>query len=149
MSRKKKILIFIVLFFLFGQLIPIEKTNPDSKAEIVSEKKVKSILERSCYDCHSNKTTWPSYSKIFPISLLIARHVREGREELNFSEWENLSLKKKKTKSSAIIEEIESSEMPPKMYVVFHKDSAISNQDLTVLKKWALKIEQEYEKKEQ
>ena len=145
MLNRKTVILSVASFFILGQFIPVDKSNPESTGEIVAEKDVKSIFEKSCYDCHSNKTVWPSYSKIFPISFFVSKHVKEGREELNFSEWENLSLKKKKTKSTEVIEEIESNEMPPKLYLVFHKKSSVGSEELAILKKWALKFEREYE----
>ena len=60
---------------LFGNIGALVQTN------------VKRILERSCYDCHSNRTRWPWYSHVAPVSWLVARDVHEGREEINFSEW--------------------------------------------------------------
>jgi len=48
---------------------------------------VKAILKASCYDCHSNETVWPWYSKTAPASFLISRDVNNGREHMNFSTW--------------------------------------------------------------
>ena len=43
--------------------------------------------QRACYDCHSNETAWLWYSRIAPISRILAWDGREGRAELNFSTW--------------------------------------------------------------
>jgi hypothetical protein len=54
--------------------------------------RVADILRRACADCHSHETAWPWYSKISPISWMVARHVVQGRKKLNFSEWSPAAL---------------------------------------------------------
>lgn len=77
-----------VIALLGIQFVPVQRTNPP----VVSEPKwdspeTKALAERACFDCHSNQTKWPWYSYVAPASWLVANHVREGRAELNFSEW--------------------------------------------------------------
>src|SRR5450759_484008 len=69
------------------QLIPVDRTNPPVQKEMPAPPDVQAILRRSCYDCHSNETVWLWYSKVAPISWLVSRDVRQGRRELNFSDW--------------------------------------------------------------
>ena len=57
---------------------------------------VESILKTSCFDCHSNHTSYPFYAQVAPISFWINHHVEEGKEHLNFSDWNNYSIKKKR-----------------------------------------------------
>jgi len=73
------------------QLIRVDSTNPPIDSDIPTSTEVKSTLRRACYDCHSNETEWPWYSRIAPISWLLAWDVREGRAELNFSTWSQYS----------------------------------------------------------
>ncbi|MCC6275251.1 MAG: heme-binding domain-containing protein [Leptospiraceae bacterium] len=147
MTKKNKIIVAVTLG-IATQFIPVDQENPKPTGEIIVPKEIKTILERSCYDCHSNNTVWPFYSKIFPLSILISNHVKEGREELNFSEWENLSPKKKNKKASEIAEEVESKEMPPLSYRIFHSKSSLADTEIKALKKWSEKIEQEFENQE-
>jgi len=74
---------------VFGglQLVPVEKTNPPVRLEVDAPPAVMEILKRACYDCHSNETRWPWYSRIAPASWFLASHVRKGRGDLNFSDW--------------------------------------------------------------
>lgn len=46
---------------------------------------VQNILKVSCYDCHSNTTIYPWYSKIQPMAWFLNDHIVEGKKELNFS----------------------------------------------------------------
>ena len=76
--------------FVLIQLLPIGKdyTNPPVVQEPAWDSpQTRELAMAACGDCHSNETTWPAYSKIAPISWLVARDVEEGRSKLNFSEW--------------------------------------------------------------
>ena len=59
---KNKIIYTICILFVLLQFIPINRKNPPVEAEIIAPERVKSILKRSCYDCHSNETKYPAYS---------------------------------------------------------------------------------------
>ncbi|MCB1159040.1 MAG: heme-binding domain-containing protein [Leptospiraceae bacterium] len=135
-------LIIIILGLL--QFIPLKRPGGKNAHELQASKEVKDILKRSCYDCHSDLTRWPWYSKVFPISLLVIHDVKEGKEFLNFSEWESLSLKQKSNSSFEIIEEIESKEMPLKIYLPLHPEAKLSSKDIDLLKKWADEIDLQY-----
>ena len=46
---------------------------------------VKAMLERSCQNCHSEKTDWPIYSYIAPMSWLVEGDVSQARAHMNLS----------------------------------------------------------------
>ncbi|EOQ90513.1 heme-binding domain protein [Leptospira yanagawae serovar Saopaulo str. Sao Paulo = ATCC 700523] len=139
--------IFYLLFsvFLFFQLFPVPRENPPVTAEIDAPNEVKTILKRSCYDCHSNETVWPLYSYIFPISYLVTNHVTEGREELNFSDFGSLAERKQRKKIYEVWEQVDEGEMPPKDYQLLHPSSQLSEVDKEVLKNWANQFSEESE----
>ena len=90
----KKALIYgviaIVAIFLLIQLIPFgrDHTNPPVvKEPNWDSQQTRDLAKRACFDCHSNETVWPWYSKIAPISWLVANDTYDGRSRLNFSEW--------------------------------------------------------------
>lgn len=138
---KKKIFLFLFAILMLFQFFPVDRNNPEIGGDLRADKDVSSIFRKSCYDCHSNETKWPFYSYIFPFSVLVSNHVTEGREELNFSEWENLSDRKKEKKSKEIIEEIETGEMPPMYYSIIHRNTKLTKEEFLRLKEWALKYE--------
>ena len=76
-----KVFLIIISVILLIQLIPINQDNPEisNENEITLSGEVKQIIETSCFDCHSNKTVWPWYSYIAPVSWFVAMHVDEGR----------------------------------------------------------------------
>ena len=64
----KKVMLYgaITLIVVFGliQLVPMERRNSPVESDIPTSPDVKSVLRRACYDCHSNETVWPWYSRI-------------------------------------------------------------------------------------
>ena len=73
------------------------------------------VIGRACSDCHSNHTVWPWYSRISPVSWLVARDVKEGRAKLNFSQWNIYSPEMTRIKLGEICEEVKKGEMPPRV----------------------------------
>jgi hypothetical protein len=106
------------LMFLLIQLIPYghNHTNPPVSQEIKwNSSQTRDLAVRACYDCHSNETAWPWYTNIAPVSWLTQHDVEEGRQYLNFSEWD-----KPQQYASKIIEQIQSGNMPKRIYLPIH-----------------------------
>jgi hypothetical protein len=119
------------------QFVPVQTSNPPVTGDVPTSPPVKTVLRRACYDCHSNETQWPWYSRIAPISWLLARDVREGRAELNFSTWNQYSTQQQVKKLKESWEEVAEGEMPPWFYVPAHRDARLSAQDRALLRQWA------------
>jgi len=128
----------ILVLLAAMQLVPIDRSNPPVTAEIQTPPAVNSILRRACYDCHSNETVWPWYSKIAPISWLVAFDTWEGRDHLNFSTWEAYPAKRKAKLLKEARETVEEGEMPPWIYLLNHGDAKLSGADLEKLRNWTL-----------
>jgi hypothetical protein len=78
-----------VILFLLIQLVPYgrDHTNPPVRQEVKwNSSQTHDLAVRACYDCHSNKTTWPWYSNVAPVSWLIQHDVDEARQKLNFTD---------------------------------------------------------------
>ena len=97
---------------------------------------VAAIFERSCRDCHSNKTVWPWYTNVAPISWFIANHVSEGRHSMNLSEWGRLDRDRQDRKLRQICDEIQDGAMPLSTYTPLHPGSTLSEQDKKTLCAW-------------
>jgi len=132
----KWILLILFAVVIVIQFIPVDRSNPAAAASLQAADEVVNILKKSCFDCHSNSTSWPWYSKVAPVSFFIAHHVEEGRDELNFSVWQEYPAEKKRKKIDELWEQIEKGEMPLKSYLVIHKNSRLSQADKEVLKSW-------------
>lgn len=142
MKRLIRIILIILLIALVAiQFIRPNKNNGgyDSIVEFEKETKpstqVASLLKENCYDCHSNQSQYPWYSQIAPISFFMAEHIKEGKEELNLSNWKTYSLKKKDHKLEELIEMVEEHEMPLESYTWIHGD--LREQDRSLLIQWA------------
>lgn len=137
-------IIAVVLFILFVgiQFLPkqINKSQTISKADFLVANKVpaniKNKLQTSCYDCHSNNTNYPWYSKIQPVAKFLENHVIDGKKELNFSEWDSLSVRRKKSKLKAIASQIQDDEMPLSSYTIIHKDAKFTKAEKQEMIQW-------------
>ena len=86
----RRFLLLVVLLFVAIQFVPGNREEPAGATNLTVAADVRGILERSCFDCHSNETGWPWYSRVAPVSWFVADHVNEARSHLNFSDWDNL-----------------------------------------------------------
>ena len=123
-------------FLVIAQVFRIDQTNPPIVQDVAAPPEIDGLLRRACYDCHSNETVWPWYSQVAPVSWLLARDVREGRKELNFSTWNAYEPAKKGKKLKESADEAAEGEMPPWFYVVVHRDAALSPADVERLRTW-------------
>lgn len=135
----KRILLALVILLVVAQAIRPARTNPpiDPAHELAAPPSVASILQRSCYDCHSNRTVWPWYAQVAPVSWLLAKDVRQGRAEVNFSEWTTFTPRRTARKLKEICDQVESHEMPLEIYVPLHPDAKLSDADRQTLCDWA------------
>ncbi|ULT42958.1 heme-binding domain-containing protein [Niabella defluvii] len=97
---------------------------------------VKAILTQSCYDCHSNNTRYPWYSRIQPGAWYMARHIKKGKEELNFSTFGEYSARKQRNKFRAMAGQVKDGEMPLSSYTLIHRNAVLSQDDKQVLINW-------------
>jgi len=101
-------------------------------------------MARACGDCRSNQTSLPWYGHVAPISWWIKSHVREGREELNFSEWTRYSALERHNELESICGVISNGRMPPASYTALHPEVRLRAQDKKAVCAWAAnEIEQE------
>ncbi|MBT8245310.1 heme-binding domain-containing protein [Winogradskyella sp.] len=142
MKIVKIIAVVLLVAFVGIQFVPTERNQSDvvPKTDFMLVNSVpdhiKSKLQTSCYDCHSNNTQYPWYNKVQPIAWFLEDHIKEGKAELNFNEWDSLSNRRKKSKLRSIIKQIESDEMPLDSYTLIHKDASFSKTEKQELIQW-------------
>ncbi len=93
-------------------------------------------MRRSCFDCHSQETRWPWYSRLAPISFLIAHEVHHGREYMNLSLWDTYDEMQKQRILLTAAEEIEKKRMPPLSYLMLHPEAKMSSEERAMLITW-------------
>ena len=140
---KKRITFSIAILFLLFiaiQFIHPKIDNPPATGDLKAPPQVKSIIMRACYDCHSNETNLRWYDKISPIYWQVAEHVREGRKDLNFSNWDSLAPTDQKGKLWEAVNQIAAGAMPVKDYVTVHPSAKVSPEDLVILKSYLMSM---------
>jgi hypothetical protein len=123
--------------FIAIQIVPVNRSNPAVQGDFRGSPEVVSVLRRACYDCHSNETVWPWYSRVAPVSWVIAHDVNEGRAALNFSTWNQLSAEKQAEAMKESWEEVAEGKMPTWYYVALHPEARLSANDQSVLRAWS------------
>jgi hypothetical protein len=131
-------IILIVIQFLPSGL-PDNKTEDEKSIAFSSlmTEPVLTLLRTSCFDCHSNQTVFPWYSKLAPSSWFLAGHIKNGRSQLNFSEWETYSRREKIGQLEDIADEVKSGEMPLKSYLLLHRKARLGKVEISTLSEWA------------
>jgi hypothetical protein len=132
-----KILKWLVIAMVVIQVIPFGHTHtnpPKTKEPAWDSPATKALVERACYDCHSNESVWPWYANVAPVSWLLQRDVNGGRRHLNFSEWDH-----PQRHSKDVAAQVKSGDMPPWFYLPMHPAAKLSEADIDALVKGAEK----------
>jgi heme-binding protein len=144
--RTKKVLRFgalgAVVVGVGIQFVPVKEigNNPPHRFKMDAPPEVEAILRRACFDCHSNETHWPIYSRVAPGSWLMARDIHNGRNHLNFSEWADVDEDERQDDLENGWEQVESGAMPKWFYIFpFHPNAKLSDADKAQLKAFFLK----------
>lgn len=132
----RRTLISLAFLLLLIQFMPVNRSNPPVQADLQAQSEVKTVFKKACYDCHSNETVWPWYSRIAPASWMIAHHVKEGRGYTNFSTWEALDADTKRYAANEIRKEVEKGRMPLKPYTVLHREAKLTDAEKQLIYAW-------------
>ena len=145
MSLIKKILLSLLVVFIVIQFIqPAHNKSKQLLSTDISKlisipDSVQVVLKNACYDCHSNNTQYPWYINIQPAGWLMAKHIRKGKEDLNFSEFGSYSLRKQVSKLAGIVNSIKDDNMPLPSYKWMHKNARLTSDKKTLIINWAQK----------
>ena len=140
----KKILIALAIVLVLIQFIRPAKNDEGGFKYAVYNKhqmppEVSDILKRGCLDCHSNVTKYPWYSNVQPAAWFMAKHVKKGKKNLNFSEFTNHKIAYQNRKFEEIAELVEEKEMPLPSYTWFglHPEAKLTDAERQTLIIWA------------
>jgi hypothetical protein len=134
MAQKTRLLRFAVVAVIgFGalQLLPLGRPSdnpPVRKEPVWPSAEARALAVRACFDCHSNETKWPWYAHVAPVSWLAVHDVDEGREHLNFSEWD-----RPQKEAHEASEELLEGEMPLSIYLPLHPEARLTDTEKKVL----------------
>lgn len=144
MLKKRSILVFIGVLVIAGigsyfvsDMLVAEKNPPQRYSGIIMGTEADKILNRVCFNCHSNETSWPWYTSLPIINILISSDVGEGREHLNFSDWDSIPEDERVFYLHLVFHKIEHNEMPPMIYKLGHPEAKMTQDDLKILENTA------------
>lgn len=124
----------IIAAFLLIQLVPYGHRHSDPPIHDEpnwDSPDTRALAKTACFDCHSNETNWGRwYESIAPASWLVQHDVDEGRQRLNFSEW-NQGGKPRET--DELWEVVQYGSMPPAQYLLLHPEAKLSSAEISQL----------------
>jgi len=139
---KRKLLYGLLAVFIAAQFFQPSKNKGNASGRnditqaITVPANVLTILQRSCYDCHSNNTVYPWYDHITPVNWWVEFHVDEGKAELNFTIFKTYDKRRQLNKLKEIGETVETDEMPLKSYLLMHGDAELSDEQKRAIIDW-------------
>ena len=136
----RKVLLICVALFIAIQFIRPPLDNAPAMADLNAPPPVKAILQRACYDCHSNETRLAWFDQPAPVYWLVVKDVKEGRKALNFSNFDQLPKGVQAAKLYESIMQIEQQAMPLTSYTALHHEGFVTEAEIGVLKQYALEL---------
>lgn len=138
----KRVVLIIVLALVVIQFFRPKNISSQPQSNAIQQhykvpENTQLLLKNACYDCHSNNTNYPWYNNIQPVAWWLANHVNEGKEHLNFDEFNAYSIEKKRKKLSEISEQIKEEEMPLWSYTLIHTNAKLSRDQQQQIINWA------------
>ena len=129
MKVRKRIGLVMLVVLVGIQFIP-SRTNHDKAVPapgfIVTNgvpENIRHILRTTCYNCHSNNTSYPWYSRLQPIGWFLQNHIDKGKFDLNFSEFGFYSVWRQKSKLRSMVSQVEKDKMPLTSYTFIHREA--------------------------
>lgn len=101
---------------------------------------VQTILKTSCYDCHSNNTVYPWYAEVQPVAWWLDGHIKDGKKDLNFSEFASYRIRRQYKKLEEINDLVKKDAMPLNSYLWIHKDAILNEEQKLTLAQWVTAI---------
>ncbi|MEY2939756.1 MAG: hypothetical protein RIS58_743 [Actinomycetota bacterium] len=119
--------------FLAIQLVPYGKNHNNSPVTGEPQwanTETRDLMVRACFGCHSNEVEYPAYASVAPISWVVQSHIDEGRQKVNYSEFD-----KRQKGAHETLEVIADGSMPPFYYTMFgrHPEAKLTKEELATL----------------
>ncbi|MBK9177452.1 MAG: heme-binding domain-containing protein [Flavobacteriales bacterium] len=136
---KKRIALILIALFALAQLIQPDRSVPapapanDMLTLTQAPPDIRVLVEGACYDCHSDKSTYPWYAYVTPMNFWLQSHINEGREKMNFSRWNDPASREEAYECGEVLRE---GEMPPKNYAFIHGHAQLTDAQRGRLVDW-------------
>ena len=138
MKRLTRAAFVFIVVFAAAQIVRPERTNPPIdpsrtiQAYVENASELGAVLDRSCGDCHSNATEWRWYTRIAPVSWLMARGVADGRRAVNFSEWGTYLSDQQRALLALSCQDAQEGRMPG-LYTLLRPETRLSAHDIETI----------------
>lgn len=133
MLKKALLIILIVGAGIQFFPVPINQSDEILKTDffqiVEAPLNIQQVVKASCYDCHSNNTNYPWYGRVRPFAWFLQKHIREGKEDLNFSDFQDYSGRMQREKIRSMISQVRDGEMPLKEYLWMHPEAELSKEE--------------------
>ena len=129
----------VALLALASALTPPDKSGDAARPLLAGARidpRVLALLEKSCGDCHSERTVYPWYSYVAPVSWLVESDVARGRRRLNLSRWNESPLVRQERSLSEIANQVKDGDMPLPYYTLIHRNTRLSTDDVSAIFQW-------------
>lgn len=136
---KKRILLILLAIALVAQFFQPDRSAPpidpanDMLVMTQAPADIRTLVEGACYDCHSDRSTYPWYSYVTPVNFWLQDHINEGKEKMNFSQWNDPASQKEAYECAEVVQE---GEMPPGNYAFIHGHAKLSGTQRGQLVAW-------------
>lgn len=153
MSRKKKIIFIVLMIFAAIQFIQPGRNKSEQVLPVNISKvyampqNVETIFQKACNDCHSNNTNYPWYVTIQPMGWLMAKHIKDGKAVINFSEFGYYSKRRQISKLQDIANTIKDGKMPLPSYTWMHADARLTANEKALITSWLIKTKDSLDNK--
>jgi hypothetical protein len=139
---KRMLLLSGILFIALQFIRPVHNISKQALPTDISKvvtipDTVLTMLKNACYDCHSNNTDYPWYSNVQPMGWLMAYHIKQAKNQLNFSAFGSYPQRRQLSKLDGIANSIKDDIMPLKSYKIMHKSARLSAVEKSLLINWA------------
>ena len=125
-----------VLVHPFGA-IKAQRSDKPLLLDSTFDPQVVRTLEKSCQNCHSEKTEWPWYSYVAPMSWMIENDVKRGRSHMNLSHWNGYNAEEQQEILSKMSVLVKNRAMPLPRYLLLHPEAKLSDTEIGYLYQWA------------
>ncbi len=143
MSRLKKIVMMLIVILIAVQLIQPARNedrqvvSTDISKTVFVPANVQTVLQAACYDCHSNHTHYPWYTYVQPVGWILNNHIKNGKRELNFSDFSSYSKRRQESKFKSIASQVHDGAMPLYSYTIMHKNARLTKEEKYLIISWA------------
>ena len=134
MKAIQKIVIAACLLFVLAQIVrPGIPTKP-ATAELQGPPRVRQILEKSCYSCHSDERRLAWFDQIVPGYWIVRHDILTARSHLNFSTLGDAPPAVQRARLFEAVNMIQLGAMPLHQFTALHPDARVAPEELAGLK---------------